>query len=90
MIAAHTQKFPLADAPTLQFEAKPYETFDESADLYKDGSVVLVPLRGHTPGKTFFPAGSILDCDAVVQRKNRYHDYPHRYFLWLTKIAPRR
>ncbi len=50
VIAAHTQKFPLADAPTLQFEAKPYETFDESADLYKDGSVVVVPLRGHTPG----------------------------------------
>ena len=24
--------------------------FDESADLYRDGSVVVVPLRGHTPG----------------------------------------
>jgi glyoxylase-like metal-dependent hydrolase (beta-lactamase superfamily II) len=50
VIAAHTQKFPGAGAPTLQFEPKPYETFDESADLYKDGSVVVVPLRGHTPG----------------------------------------
>jgi glyoxylase-like metal-dependent hydrolase (beta-lactamase superfamily II) len=50
VIAAHTQKFPRASAPTLQFEPKPYETFDESADLYKDGSVVVVPLRGHTPG----------------------------------------
>ncbi len=49
-IAAHSRKFPSADAPTLKFEAKPYETFDESADLYKDGSVVVVPLRGHTPG----------------------------------------
>src|SRR5712692_5352886 len=49
-IAAHTQKFPRVDSPTLQFESKPYETFDESADLYKDGSVVVVPLRGHTPG----------------------------------------
>ena len=48
--AAHAQKFPLADAPTLQFEPNSYETFDESADLYKDGSVVVVPLRGHTPG----------------------------------------
>src|SRR5207245_2506867 len=38
------------DAPTLRFELTPYETFDESADLYKDGSVVVVPLRGHTPG----------------------------------------
>lgn len=50
VIAAHAQKFPRAGAPTLQFEPKPYETFDESADLYKDGSVVVVPLRGHTPG----------------------------------------
>ena len=50
VIPAHTQRFPSADAPTLKFDAKPYETFDESADLYGDGSVVVVPLRGHTPG----------------------------------------
>src|SRR6266853_216790 len=50
VIAAHTQKFPLVAAPTLRFDSVPYETFDESADLYKDGSVVVVPLRGHTPG----------------------------------------
>jgi len=49
-IAAHTARFPAANTPTLQFEPKPYELFDESADLYKDGSVVVVPLRGHTPG----------------------------------------
>jgi N-acyl homoserine lactone hydrolase len=50
VIPAHTQKFPSADAPTLKFDPRPYETFDESADLYADGSVVVVPLRGHTPG----------------------------------------
>jgi N-acyl homoserine lactone hydrolase len=50
VIAAHTQKFPPVAAPTLRFESAPYETFDESADLYRDGSVVVVPLRGHTPG----------------------------------------
>jgi glyoxylase-like metal-dependent hydrolase (beta-lactamase superfamily II) len=50
VIPAHTQKFPPADAPTLKFDPHPYETFDESADLYGDGSVVVVPLRGHTPG----------------------------------------
>src|SRR5207302_10697949 len=50
VIAAHTQKFPPVAAPTLRFEPAPYETFDESADLYKDGSVIVVPLRGHTPG----------------------------------------
>jgi N-acyl homoserine lactone hydrolase len=50
VIAAHVQKFPALGAPTLHFDPQPYETFDESADLYKDGSVVVVPLRGHTPG----------------------------------------
>jgi glyoxylase-like metal-dependent hydrolase (beta-lactamase superfamily II) len=50
VIAVHTQKFPPVTAPTLRFEPRPYETFDESADLYRDGSVVVVPLRGHTPG----------------------------------------
>jgi N-acyl homoserine lactone hydrolase len=48
--AAHTQRFPSVDAPTLKFDARPYEIFDESADLYGDGSVIVVPLRGHTPG----------------------------------------
>jgi len=50
VIPVHTQKFPPADAPTLKFDRHPYETFDESTDLYGDGSVVVVPLRGHTPG----------------------------------------
>jgi glyoxylase-like metal-dependent hydrolase (beta-lactamase superfamily II) len=50
VIAAHTQKFPPVNAPTLKFDARPYEIFDESADLYGDGSVIVVPLRGHTPG----------------------------------------
>jgi N-acyl homoserine lactone hydrolase len=50
VIAVHTQKFPPVAAPTLQFDSTPYETFEESADLYRDGSVIVVPLRGHTPG----------------------------------------
>ena len=50
VIPAHTQRFPSVDAPTLKFDPKPYEIFDESTDLYADGSVVVVPLRGHTPG----------------------------------------
>src|SRR5580692_4378099 len=49
-IAAHLSKFPVAGKPSLRFDPEPYESFDESADLYKDGSVVVVPLRGHTPG----------------------------------------
>ena len=50
VIAAHTKKFPPPDKPTLHFLPQPYEVFDESADLYGDGAVVVVPLRGHTPG----------------------------------------
>lgn len=50
VIAAYAEKLPPPNAPTLQFQPQPYEIFDESADLYKDGSVVVVPLRGHTPG----------------------------------------
>ena len=50
VIAVHSEKFPPVAVPTLRFDPISYETFDESADLYKDGSVVVVPLRGHTPG----------------------------------------
>jgi N-acyl homoserine lactone hydrolase len=50
VIVAYTQKFPPPNAPTLKFAPRAYEIFDESADLYEDGSVVVVPLRGHTPG----------------------------------------
>jgi glyoxylase-like metal-dependent hydrolase (beta-lactamase superfamily II) len=50
VLAAYTKALPQPGSATLQFEPKPYEIFDESADLYKDGSVVVVPLRGHTPG----------------------------------------
>ena len=50
VLPAHVAKFPPPNAPTLHFAPKPYEIFDESVDLYDDGSVVVVPLRGHTPG----------------------------------------
>ena len=72
VLAAYTKALPNPSAPTLQFEPKPYETLDESADLYHDGSVVVVPLRGHTPGslgifvnlsstKRFFYVGDSVD-----------------------------
>lgn len=72
VIATHIKNFPSPDAATLKFDPNPYETFDESADLYKDGSVVVVPLRGHTPGsagifvnlspaKRFFYVGDAVD-----------------------------
>ena len=34
----------------VQFDDGPYELFDQSSDLFGDGSVVFVPLNGHTPG----------------------------------------
>jgi glyoxylase-like metal-dependent hydrolase (beta-lactamase superfamily II) len=34
----------------LEFQDRPYETFDQSVDLFGDGSVVIVKLPGHTPG----------------------------------------
>jgi glyoxylase-like metal-dependent hydrolase (beta-lactamase superfamily II) len=35
---------------TIAFQPKPYRGFPESLDLYGDGTVVLVPQFGHTPG----------------------------------------
>jgi glyoxylase-like metal-dependent hydrolase (beta-lactamase superfamily II) len=34
----------------IEFSDGAYENFDRSLDLFKDGSIVLVPLPGHTPG----------------------------------------
>lgn len=36
----------------ISFENKPYENFDQSMDVFGDGSIVLVGLPGHTPGLT--------------------------------------
>lgn len=35
---------------TFDFTGEPYENFDRSLDLFGDGSIVLVPLPGHTDG----------------------------------------
>jgi glyoxylase-like metal-dependent hydrolase (beta-lactamase superfamily II) len=80
VMAAYVQKFPAPGAPTLRFDPQPYETFDESADLYKDGSVVVVPLRGHTPGsvgifvnlsptRRLFYAGDAVDDERGFQER---------------------
>ena len=49
VVPAHGRAIQDRVAPIV-FEAKPYETFDESLDFFGDGSVVIVPLSGHTPG----------------------------------------
>ena len=49
VIPAHANAVaPLAE-PIVFVEAR-YEIFDRRADLFGDGSVVVVPLSGHTPG----------------------------------------
>lgn len=41
---------PAIDWRTLELAGGPYEGFPRSADLFGDGSVVVVPMAGHTPG----------------------------------------
>ncbi len=49
VIPAHAQA--VADAlDPLEFVDRPYSLFERHADLFNDGSVVVVPLTGHTPG----------------------------------------
>ena len=47
-------------ARELRFSDRPYEIYPQSFDLYKDGSIVLVPLPGHTPGSV----GVFINLDA--------------------------
>jgi hypothetical protein len=54
VLAAYSKVLPKPSAATLQFEAKPCEIFDERADLYRGGSVVVLSLHGHTPGSAAF------------------------------------
>ena len=42
--------FANAKLETFAWDGPPYETFARSHDLFGDGSVVIVPLQGHTPG----------------------------------------
>ncbi|HVH72365.1 MAG TPA: hypothetical protein VNB49_14810, partial [Candidatus Dormibacteraeota bacterium] len=80
VLAAYTKVLPKVNAPTLQFEPKPYETFDESADLYRDGSVLVVALRGHTsgsvgvfvnfsPARRFFYMGDSVDDETGFEER---------------------
>lgn len=49
LIPAHVARLEGHMIP-ITFVAQPYEIFDAHADLFGDGSVVVVPLSGHTPG----------------------------------------
>jgi glyoxylase-like metal-dependent hydrolase (beta-lactamase superfamily II) len=49
VIRAHAEALSGRARP-IRFTDTPYENFDRSADYFGDGSVVFVPLPGHTPG----------------------------------------
>jgi len=49
VIPAHAEA--LADQlEALEFSGGPYEIFERHADVFGDGSIVVVPMPGHTPG----------------------------------------
>lgn len=65
---------------SLRFDAGPYENFDQSADLFGDGTIVLVPLRGHTAGsvgtfvnlsptRRYFHVGDAVNVMEAVERR---------------------
>lgn len=70
-------------ARPIRFARVPYATFDESFDFFGDGSVVFVPLPGHTPGSMgtfvspsighrFFHVGDAVNTlEAVEKRRGK-------------------
>ena len=50
VVPAHARALEDGRMQPMRFEPRPYETFDESYDLFGDGAVVFVKLGGHTPG----------------------------------------
>ncbi|WP_224363049.1 MBL fold metallo-hydrolase [Hyalangium versicolor] len=85
-----------ARAVPLRFKHEPYSIFPESADLFGDGSIVAVPLFGHTPGsigvfvnagpnKRIFHVG-----DIVVVREGYERPARKGAFLGVTDRDPER
>jgi glyoxylase-like metal-dependent hydrolase (beta-lactamase superfamily II) len=85
-----------ARAVPLVFKREPYSIFPESADLFGDGSIVVVPLFGHTPGsigvfvnaapdKRLFHVG-----DTVVVREGYERPAPKGAVLGVTDVDPTR
>lgn len=79
VVPAHAQAM-LGRMTPIPFEHKPYETFQESYDVFGDGTVVLALLGGHTPGSiatfvTLSPTqrlvhvGDVLSLEESLDRK---------------------
>ena len=52
-LTALARQFGTLDYRVYEFRGGPYLGFDKSHDFFDDGSVVLVPAPGHTPGSIF-------------------------------------
>ncbi len=82
VVQAHARSIE-ARAKPIAFTKTPYENFDRSADLHGDGSIVFVPLFGHTPGSIgtfvnlsptvrFFHAGDAVNTlEAIEKRRGK-------------------
>lgn len=85
-----------ARAVPLRFKKEPYSIFPESADLFGDGSIVIVPLFGHTPGSigvfvNAAPNKRILHVgDIVVVREGYERPAPKGAFLGVTDVDAER
>ena len=68
----------------LQFQPTPYEGYERSLDMFGDGSVVFVPMFGHTPGSVgmlvtvttgkryFFVGDTVWNADALAEGKPKF------------------
>lgn len=82
VVRAHAEAI-LRGAKPVRFTSTPYENFDRSLDWFGDGSVVFVPLFGHTPGsmgtfvnrtptERYFHIGDAADTlEAVYKRRGK-------------------
>jgi glyoxylase-like metal-dependent hydrolase (beta-lactamase superfamily II) len=88
-VMAITQNLPDVKWETYAFEPRPYLGFSRSHDLYGDGSIVIVPVPGHTPGSVLvfvaLPSGErwallgdlVWQLEGITERAER---------PWLTRV----
>lgn len=74
---------------TINFNPIPYEVFTKSLDIFNDGSLILVPLAGHTAGsvglfvnlksgKRYFFTGDLTWALKAFQRPSEKHSIPRK------------
>jgi glyoxylase-like metal-dependent hydrolase (beta-lactamase superfamily II) len=76
----------LTNSKTLEFKDGPYEIYKESVDFYKDGSVVIVRLPGHSPGSigifvNLSPEKRYFFTGDLTWRREGFQFLTHKYFI---------